>query len=481
MKTTGSVQEKNGRFYFVLNLYDANGKRKIKWISTGLTVRGNKRKAEAMLHEVLLRYDETGELPTGRGGAYEKVDTRTAKPIPTPVRTASKSEMLFLDYLNEWIQIHKASIQTATFISYNQMIQGRITQYFKPLGLKLCEVTPQVLDEFQEKILLDGCTTNTVIHYHAIFGKAFKDAVRKDYLEVNPMLKVDRPKKNSFRPNFYSKDEVQQLLEVSQDDPLHLCILITAYYGLRRSEVLGLKWSSIDFERKSMTINHKVTEQRVNGKYVPVVSDVMKNKTSCRTLPLIPAVEAELLKQKEKQQLYRRLFGKSYRTDYLDFVCTDQEGKLLRPNFVTEHFEWLLRQYGLPHIRFHDLRHPYVKHTTKIFSLRLMNFQAQAYPDARRKTRGACQLHRGGQSQSPVRPLCNRKQLSCLLPQSKMSWILYAISMRLSGYTSTRSISSSASSVVSVSASKIALHASLRLSCRACSSCFFFACANTAA
>ena len=56
MKTTGSVQEKNGRFYFVLNLYDANGKRKIKWISTGLTVRGNKRKAEAMLHEVLLRY-----------------------------------------------------------------------------------------------------------------------------------------------------------------------------------------------------------------------------------------------------------------------------------------------------------------------------------------------------------------------------------------------------------------------------------------
>ena len=95
----------------------------------------------------------------------------------------------------------------------------------------------------------------------------------------------------------------------------------------------------------------------IRDRYVPVVSDVMKNKTSCRTLPLIPAVEAELLKQKEKQQLYRRLFGKNYRTDYLDFVCTDQEGKLLRPNFVTEHFEWLLRQYGLPHIRFHDLRH----------------------------------------------------------------------------------------------------------------------------
>lgn len=98
-----------------------------------MTVRGNKRKAESMLREVLLHYDETGELPTGRGGAYEKVDTRTAKPIPAPVRTASKSEMLFLDYLNEWVQVHKASIQPATFISYNRMITGRITQYFEGL------------------------------------------------------------------------------------------------------------------------------------------------------------------------------------------------------------------------------------------------------------------------------------------------------------------------------------------------------------
>ena len=105
----------------------------------------------------------------------------------------------------------------------------------------------------------------------------------------------------------------------------------------------------------------------------------------------------------------------------------------------------------------------------------------QRYPDARQKTRGACQLHRGVQSRSLVRPLCNRKQFSCLPPQTKISWILYATSMRLSGYTNTRSISSSASSVVSVSTSRIALIASLRLSCRTCSSCFCFACANTVA
>lgn len=151
------------------------------------------------------------------------------------------------------------------------------------------------------------------------------------------------------------------------------------------------------------------------------------------------------------------------------------------PVTIQKRLSTVLKRADCKRLRFHDLRHPYVKHTTKIFSLRLMDFQAQAYPDARRKTRGACQLLRGGQSRSPVRPLCNRERFSYLPPQSKMSWILYAISIRLSGYTSTRSISSSASSVVSVSASKIALDASMRLSCRACSSCFCFACANTAA
>ena len=357
MKTTGSVQEKNGRFYFVLNLYDANGKRKIKWISTGLTVRGNKRKAEAMLHEVLLRYDETGELPTGRGGAYEKVDAKTAKPLPLPLQPVNKSEMLFLDYLNEWVQVHKASIQPATFISYNRMITGRITQYFEPLGLKLCEVTPQVLDEFQEKILLEGYTTNTVIHYHAIFGKAFKDAVRKDYLETNPMLKVDRPKKNSFRPNFYSKDEVQQLLEVSQDDPLHLCILITTYYGLRRSEVLGLKWDAIDFEGNTLEIKHIVTQASIDGKKVLVQADRAKTKSSLRTLPLVPPIRDRLLMLKGQQETYRRLCGKSYNRDYLGYLCVDEIGNIIRPNYVSEQFPKLLEKNGLRPIRFHDLRH----------------------------------------------------------------------------------------------------------------------------
>ena len=212
------------------------------------------------------------------------------------------------------------------------------------------------------------------------------------------------------------------------------------------------------------------------------ITEMAPTKSNDRILPITEEALPYFLRQFDliaRQKALTEAGGGVYYDNKLFIAKPD--GSPQRRDRMSANFGQLIRHLEMPHIRFHDLRHPYVKYTTKIFSLRSMAFQAQAYPDARRKTRGACQLHRGGQSRSPVRPLCNRKRFSCLPPQSKISWILYATSIRLSGYTSTRSISSSASSVVSVSASKIALDASFRLSCRACSSCFCFACANTTA
>ena len=328
---------------------------------------------------------------------------------------------------------------------------------------------------------MNHVTANTVKHRHANIHKAFAYAYKTDLIQSNPADKVELPKIEKYSGQFYNQKQIENLIRVVKGDPIEFGVITASFYGLRRSEVLGLKWDAIDFENKTITIRHTVHEVTIDGKTRIVASDTTKTKSSYRSLPLVKPFEEILLKMKREQEENKRLCGRCYCQDYLDYIYVNQIGEIVKPGFVTAHFSAVLKANNLPHIRFHDLRHPYVKHTTKIFSLRLMDFQAQAYPDARRKTRGACQLHQGGQSRSPVRLLCNRKQLSCLPPQSKMSWILYAISMRLSGYTSTRSISSSASSVVSVSASKIALDASLRLSCRACSSCFCFACANTAA
>lgn len=450
----GHLQEKKGYFYMVLSYPDAAGKRKTKWFPTGLPVKGNKKKAEKMLMET----------------------RQTFVPECKPI----KDDMLFSDFLLQWLEIAKPTIALTTYASYSGMAKSVIIPYFKEREITLSELKATDIQAFYMK-QLKRVKANSVIHYHAVIHRALKYAVKIDLISVNPADKVERPKADKFIGSFYDSNEVQALFEAAKGTLIEIPIFLGAFYGLRRSEALGLKWDAIDFQNNTITIRHTVTSCNLDGKHIQIAQDTTKTKSSMRTLPLVPAFKEKLLKLKEQQEEYRRVCGRCYNKKYLEYICVDEMGTLISPHYLTSSFPKLLEKNNLRHIRFHDLRHPYVKHTTKIFSLRLMDFQAQAYPDARRKTRGACQLLRVGQSRSPVRPLCNRKRFSCLPPQSKMSWILYAISMRLSGYTSTRSISSSASSVVSVSASKIALDASFRLSCRACSSCFCFACANTAA
>ena len=453
----GRLQEKNGFYYIVLSYTDSAGKRRQPWIGTGLPVKGNKKRAEKILAE-----------------------TRKSFTIPKGQVSELSPDMAFSDYMRYWLKMMRTAVTETTYSSYCFNVEKHIIPYFEPLGVTLAGLQPRQIQSFYLHEA-ETLKNTSILRFHANLHKALKYAVRIDLIASNPVDKVDRPKPQAFMASYYSAEEMEKLFEAAQGHKLELIIQLAAFYGLRRAEVMGLRWEAIDFEAKTLTIRHIVTSTRIDGKKILVEADRAKTKSSLRTLPLVDPIAERLKAVKEQQEYNQKICGNCYNQEYLGYVFVDAMGNLIQPDSVTTGFPQLLKENGLRRIRFHDLRHPYVKHTTKIFSLRLMDFQAQAYPDARRKTRGACQLLRVGQSQSPVRPLCNRKRFSWLPPQSKMSWILYAISIRLSGYTSTRSISSSASSVVSVSASKIALDASLRLSCRACSSCFCFACANTAA
>ena len=312
----------------------------------------------------------------------------------------------------------------------------------------------------------DKPLSNTFVRrVHAVLQAALKQAVKERLIPYNPCENCRIPPKDKKEMTILPPEKIGRYLQEAEKYGVLPMFYLELSSGLRRGELLALQWTDLNVKERILTVNKQVTRMESE-------LDVTEPKTKNSVRKVALSQQAvNLLVQEHEQHPDNPILFPSPRT-----------GGYWSPDAVSRINRKLLKNAGIEeHVRFHDLRHPYVKHTTKIFSLRLMDFQAQAYPDARRKTRGACQLHRGGQSQSPVRPLCNRKRFSCLPPQSKMFWILYAISMRLSGYTSTRSISSSASSVVSVSASKIALDASLRLSCRACSSCFCFACANTAA
>ena len=229
--------------------------------------------------------------------------------------------------------------------------------------------------------------------------------MRHKLIRSNPCELVRLPKLERREYEWYNASEINTLLETIKDEPLHPLIQTTVMYGLRRSEVLGLQWQSIDFDTNTILIRHTVS---MSTKVVE--KDKTKNKSSYRSFPLFSEIRELLLQLKEEEQKNREFFGDTYVEN--DYIFKWANGAMYDPSYISHKFGDLLRKYNLPHIRFHDLRHPYVKHTTKIFSLRLMDFQAQAYPDAQRKTRGACQLHQGEQSRSSVRPLCNRKRFS---------------------------------------------------------------------
>lgn len=349
----GHLTLKNGKYYAVLNYKNAGGQRKTKWISLGLPEKGNKRKAEAELARLRAEFEppkEVGDL---------------------------SSDMLFADYLLEWLEIAKGRLAHATYGAYQGLLKSTIVPYFRKKKLTLRELEARHLQMFYSE-MLRRVTPNTVIHYHAVIHSALKYAVKTDMLIQNVADKVDRPRKNSFQPVFLSADEMQKMFEALRGTKLELPVLVAAFYGLRRGEVVGLKWDAIDFERDTITIKHIVTNAKIDGKCEIVCADRAKTKSSLRSLPLVSNIREKLLALREQQKENRRVCGNCYSKKYDGYVFVDAMGNIFNPRSVTANFSKLLEQNGLRHIRFHDLRHPYVKPTTKKFASFLKFFRAAA-------------------------------------------------------------------------------------------------------
>lgn len=181
--------------------------------------------------------------------------------------------------------------------------------------------------------------------------------MKHQYIDSNPCDYADRPKAEKYRAAYYNQSELAELFRAVSGSDIYIPIILAAYYGLRRSEVLGIKWSNIDFENGTIKIAHKVVEQKVDGKYQAVGHNKMKTESSNRTLPLIKEVAIALQKLKLHQEEQRRLCRDSYVHKYDDYVCVNEIGQLLSPNHISTKFGELLKENGLKHIRYHDLRH----------------------------------------------------------------------------------------------------------------------------
>ena len=330
----GSLQVNHGTYYVVVNYKDEFGKPKQKWISTGLRERGNKTKANAKMKEILRNFNLANEV----------------------TKFKKEEDILFTDFLNSYLDIKKEQIEPVTINMYNKLSEV-IIKYFKNMKLKLKDLKPFHIEGFYKSQYKRGLSSNSVVKYHILIRECLQYAFVNDLVVSNVADKVKRPKVNKFKASFYSIEEIEKLFEVIKEHECRLPIMLTAMYGFRRSEVIGLKWEAIDFDKKLISVQHKVIETKIDGKIELYKSDKLKNETSNRILPLLPQAENLLLEKKSQIENNKTMLGKQYDNQYLDYVCVDNMGRLIRPGRLTHSFCKILKQNNLKHIRFHDLRH----------------------------------------------------------------------------------------------------------------------------
>lgn len=327
---TGCLQIKNGLFYIVLSTYE-NGKRKRPWIPTGLAVKGNKRKAEQMLREKLLEYEQK--------------------------KGVIRSDVRFSDYVRHWLTLAQRKVDEVTFQGYESLANVHILPYFDDSGIKLQEVSLKILQAYIDEKKVSGrkdgkggLSARSLRLHKNILHQTLDEAVKSGYIVANPCQYLILPKQTRHEAHFYNEKQLQILFDAIRDEPIYPLVKITALYGLRRSELLGLKWDSIDFAAGTMTIRHTVSKvSKV------VEKDKTKNASSYRTFPLTEEARAIFEAAKAMKDENRRLFGKEYHES--DYVFTWPDGHPYSPDYITDKFSSLLQKHDLPHIRFHELRH----------------------------------------------------------------------------------------------------------------------------
>ncbi len=332
---TGSLQIKKGMYYAVLN-YKEEEKWKNKWVSTKIkAIKGKKREAEVKLKQIIEEFENKQDITTVN-------NTET---------------ILFIEFMYKWLEIIKHSIEDTTYMGYHKLIYGRMTDYFKVHKITLQDLKAQDIQDFYQYLLGFNLSGNTVTRYHANIRKALQYAVKTDLILSNCADKVEKPKITHYNVSFYTNEQIQKLLDIMENTSIRIPVLLASYYGLRRSEVIGLKWSAIDFNNKTITIEHVVVNISSNGKQRLVGKDRTKTNSSHRTLPLLEQVEQELLLLKAKQEENKKIYKNCYNNRYLDYICVNEMGTLLNPDYVSHKFRKILKANNMKIIRFHDLRH----------------------------------------------------------------------------------------------------------------------------
>ena len=337
VKFNHRLRERNGIYHVVVYWINPITKeQESKSKSTGLKIKGNKKKAEeieeAFFQEVKEKYKD----------AYQED------------KIEKKEKIKFLDFLEQSITNSKNSIEYPTYKSYRDQ-QRIINKFFSIKNLDLEAVTvADILDFYSYLSNIRKNTNNTVIHYHALLRKTFTEAHIRKLIKENIMLEIPRPKKEKYISEVFNLKEINIFLNHIKGHQFELEMNLAIFYGFRRSELLGLRFSVIDFDNNTILVNTKITSSE-KEKLVP--KQKMKNDSSYRIMPLLDSIKKLIIQRMERIKKDKHFFKSIYTKKWEGFVCVDENGELIKPDRVTRTFRKLINECGLKKIRLHDLRH----------------------------------------------------------------------------------------------------------------------------
>lgn len=353
---TGSLQIKRDVTYVVVSYKNENNKWKQKWLRTDIEAKevkklGKKRKKE-IEEEYIEKFKIEQEENAKKKIEMQKTDTQILE---------NYRNMPFLDFIAESLKEFKSQVEETTYDNFCNIFHCRITNFFTPIKelskknnvinpdverkiyydkqLTIAEVTPFHLQFFFDWLYDCGLKGSSADKYYTFFIKVFKRTIRLHIIEKgkNPMDDIDKPKIAPFIGQFYSPEELNVLFEIVKGNVLEVPILLGSMYGLRRSEILGIKWDAVDFENKCIVIRHTVTKVKGTGEnQVISCKNLTKTTSGYGTMPLVPEIEELLLRHKKQIERNKHILKNQYVKQTEEYICVRETGELIKPDHLTQ-------------------------------------------------------------------------------------------------------------------------------------------------
>lgn len=336
MTATLNTKKDRPHYYVVIRYLDEKtGTKRQKWETTDIPVKGNnKRRAERRKDEILEQYKN------------KHLDL--------------SNSTLFTDFMRQWLINRKHAIEQTTYEGYLSIFEKHVCPFFEPKKLKVRDVTPSHIQQYITHTI-EKVSANSIKRHLANISTCMDAAIRHNIISFNPVKRVELPKVQAYnRPTPYNERQIAKLLEISANDPLEIIIFLAIFYGLRKGEIIGLKWQAVDFENMTISICHTVTQ----GRNAEIRKNSAKTTSSNVPMPLTKMIAKRLQEWKQEQAQHKNLQP----NDYIDegYIFTKLDGSLIKPHYVSQHFKLLLKKHNMPHIRFHDLRHSSAEYVKSI-------------------------------------------------------------------------------------------------------------------